>query len=434
MAYTFDVAAQRYRLPNGRFLNVGAALRSLEKDLARLTERTDQLADDYRAGRISLDDWRFQMMDTIKHVQMGSATLAKGGRQRMGPEDNGRVGQLIREQYGFLEQWVRDIQSGEAPIDGRLTSRARLYVAAGRPTYVAVQRVEAEADGFTEERSVAKEGEHCDLCLAEEAKDWQPIGTLVPIGERTCLVNCKCTMEYRKGAVAVPKPRSSGKGTSPASTTPSEPAPASEFGNLLTFEGDTSPEFQAEVRQAVASLPAGVREMLAAKGITIRAGRTITEILPELRGAEPRGYGKGWTWDTAEGLYHPQKKLIVVSEYARPEPSKPLERSTRIPGGIGHEAGHAIDDALKDQKGEGASNQAEFFDAYSQDTENEDQWSAEDRQLLEYFLQPFGAGRSEAWAEGFAIHADLPATERETVAAFRRRFPRVLRTIQRRVR
>lgn len=197
MAYVWSTSTRRYRGPSGRFIPDGQALRSLEKDLAGLVTTTDQLAAEYRAGRLSLEAWRMEMQDIIKHVAIGSATLAKGGRAQMTPADFGRVGQRVREQYGFLEDWVQQIVSGEAPLDGRLTSRARLYVAAGRPTYVAVRAADVEDAGFDQEHSETRPAEHCDQCLIEEARGWVPIGTLIPIGQRTCKVNDHCLMHYR---------------------------------------------------------------------------------------------------------------------------------------------------------------------------------------------------------------------------------------------
>lgn len=196
-SYRWDTTARRYRQPNGRFQPAGAALRSLEQDLAGLNAVTDNLAAEYRAGRMSLVQWRLEMMTVVKHVQMGAATLAKGGRAQMQPADYGRVGQLVREQYGFLEQWVTDIASGTAPIDGRLSSRARLYVAAGRPTYVAIRAADVEDAGYDQERSILGVAEHCPLCIAEDAKGWQRRGEMLPIGDRQCGNNDRCAVEYR---------------------------------------------------------------------------------------------------------------------------------------------------------------------------------------------------------------------------------------------
>jgi hypothetical protein len=196
-SYRWSEATRRYIDGRGRFIPNGQALKALEKDLANLNRLTDKLAGDLRAGRISLDAWRAEMMEIIKHTHLGSATLAKGGRAQMQPADYGRVGQIVREQYGFLEQWVRDITTGEAPLDGRLTSRAKQYVTAARPTYVAVRQADVSEAGFDEERSILTPAEHCLTCIVQDAIGWQPMGQMIPIGDRPCRANDKCRCEFR---------------------------------------------------------------------------------------------------------------------------------------------------------------------------------------------------------------------------------------------
>jgi hypothetical protein len=55
-----------------------------------------------------------------------------------------------------------------------------------------------EDAGFEEARSVLHPADHCPGCLVEAEKGWQPIGAMVPIGERDCKGNCRCTVEYRR--------------------------------------------------------------------------------------------------------------------------------------------------------------------------------------------------------------------------------------------
>lgn len=196
--YTFDPRALRYRNAfTGRFIPVGQALQSLENDLARMGRLTDALADDYRSGRIALAEWRVQMQVLVKHIQLGAVTLAKGGRQRMAPADYGRVGQMVAEQYRHLDAWTQDLASGQAPTDGRMTQRARLYATAGRPAYVAVRAAEVRDNGFDQERSILHPADHCDQCEAEAARGFVPMGELVPIGGRECGVNDRCSWEAR---------------------------------------------------------------------------------------------------------------------------------------------------------------------------------------------------------------------------------------------
>jgi hypothetical protein len=54
-----------------------------------------------------------------------------------------------------------------------------------------------EARGAEEERSILGATDSCEECIEEAEKDWSPIGSLIPVGSRTCLSSCKCVFDYR---------------------------------------------------------------------------------------------------------------------------------------------------------------------------------------------------------------------------------------------
>ncbi len=196
----WDAEAGRYRdAATGRFVTHTAIRRALEQSLANLTRRTDGLAADLRAGRISLVEWRNEMRDIVKHTQMAAAELARGGRAQMTQSDYGRVGQAVRRQYGFLEAWVEQIKAG-LPFDGRMESRARQYLRAARTTYIANETRALSARGYDEVRSVLHPAEHCAECIAEAARGFVAVSQLVPLGSRTCRSNDRCSLEFRNSS------------------------------------------------------------------------------------------------------------------------------------------------------------------------------------------------------------------------------------------
>ena len=150
-----------------------------------------------RDGTISLDAWRNSMRNEIRQQHLIAAMAAKGGRAQMTPADYGRVGQLVRKQYGYLEKFALDVDSGKVPLNGAFLSRSAMYSQASRGTYHAVERTEMMARQMTEERNILGKADHCPGCLEETARQWVGIGQLVPPGQRTCKVNCKCRLRYR---------------------------------------------------------------------------------------------------------------------------------------------------------------------------------------------------------------------------------------------
>lgn len=194
---SFNPATGRYRnVETGRFVPRPTVRRALEESLANLQRRTDTLADDLRAGRISLDEWRQEMRLTIKQVNMAAIEISVGGRAQMTQADYGEAGRIIRTEYGYLESWVNQIKAG-LPIDNRMEPRARQYLVRGRTTFIDAETDAMRGRGFDEIRSRLHPAEHCAQCLAEAARGFVPISSHVPIGQRQCRHNDRCTVEYR---------------------------------------------------------------------------------------------------------------------------------------------------------------------------------------------------------------------------------------------
>lgn len=195
-SYTWDRSALRYRDAGGRFVSraevrqaLDDALRSLRREMRETTQRM-------RAGELTVGEWRVQMQQAVKDVHLFSAALARGGWDQLTQRDFGRVGRIVRKQYGYLEKFAIAIADG-LPLDGRVLVRTDLYFEAGRETYHTTEGAAIDPDEFDQERSVLHPADHCDECVDEAEAGWQPRGEVVPIGQRLCLGRCKCTMQYR---------------------------------------------------------------------------------------------------------------------------------------------------------------------------------------------------------------------------------------------
>lgn len=159
----------------------------------------EQLAADLKAGNITLSEWEAGMRDFIRSEVNTAMILTKGGRDYVTPSDWGFVGSQIKYQYEKLSGFAADIQANPNKwLMGRmLDQRMGLYNEVGFTALAADERREAEKQNMTEERRVLQEGNNCDGCIAQAALNWQPIGTLDPIGAEECGNHCHCTFEYR---------------------------------------------------------------------------------------------------------------------------------------------------------------------------------------------------------------------------------------------
>jgi hypothetical protein len=114
----------------------------------------------------------------------------------MTPADYGRIGQIVRGEYGYLEKFAERIANGQQPLNGNLENYAQMYAEAGRGTYHQVERTVMADAGFTREFNILHPAEHCVGCLGETARGKVPIGALLPVGGRTCRRRCRCTLGY----------------------------------------------------------------------------------------------------------------------------------------------------------------------------------------------------------------------------------------------
>lgn len=195
--YLYQPRAARYRNPaTGRYISRGQVRQWVDQNIAASQRRIQQLSEALREGTINLAEWQAGMREEIKRVHLGSEMLIRGGKTQMTPADFGRVGQRVRAQYGYLNDFTEQLRRGEIRTDGSFFSRAKMYAASSRTAYHKSERDQLSALGYTKERSLLHPAEHCDLCVSEAERGWVPIGELIPIGERTCLGNDKCSIAY----------------------------------------------------------------------------------------------------------------------------------------------------------------------------------------------------------------------------------------------
>jgi len=184
----------RYRdTETGRFIKSASVRAELDRYLDASDDAARALARALRNREVSLADWELGMRRLIKNTHLNAIALERGGWANMRPQDYGRAGQIIREQYGYLKQFGLDIASGKQRIDGTLDFRAKLYTEAGRNSYYRSTHANMKAE-ITHVQSVLHARDNCRGCL-DLAGRWFRIGDpayKLP-GNRQCLSNCKCS-------------------------------------------------------------------------------------------------------------------------------------------------------------------------------------------------------------------------------------------------
>ena len=198
MPYRWDAdagASGRYRDERGRFVAGATVRRELDRYLGA-DDPAKALAGALRNRQLSVADWEVAMRRHVKNTHLNAIALERGGWANMRPQDYGRAGQIVREQYGYLKRFAGQIASGEQRLDGTLDRRAQLYTQAGRETFYRSKHANL-APGIDMVRSIKHARDSCRECEYLNGK-WFRVGDpeyKLP-GQRQCNKNCRCSEEY----------------------------------------------------------------------------------------------------------------------------------------------------------------------------------------------------------------------------------------------
>ena len=196
--WRWEPALRRYRnTRTGRFLSNDGMKELRGAFIASLYDDTNKVTGRLARREITLNGWLAEARRIVNATHIDQYILARGGRKRMTPQDWGWLGAKIKEQYReYLQPFAQAIADG-AVTEAQAARRLRMYVDAGRQSYMQGARQAAKGAGLTQERNVLSNVEHCDGCVAETRREWVAIGRLIPLTQRDCLTNDRCDIEYR---------------------------------------------------------------------------------------------------------------------------------------------------------------------------------------------------------------------------------------------
>jgi hypothetical protein len=189
---------RRYIDGRGRIVSQATVRRITEDQVADARVRMRALGESLVSGRISLAEWQLGMEAQVKRAHIAAASAARGGFAQLNQSDLGWIGARVREQYGFLRNFAREIETGRAPLDGRILSRSDLYGSAARGSGREMERRIERIAGAAFERRVLGPADHCRTCIQQARLGWQPLGRLKRIGDSECRVNCRCHFEAKR--------------------------------------------------------------------------------------------------------------------------------------------------------------------------------------------------------------------------------------------
>lgn len=199
MGWGWDAKVGRYRdQDTGRFLPVEQVRKWANESIAASEDAAGQLAKMAVDGSLRASEINTTFRESIKGEYIRQYLVGIGGEGRMTQADWGSIGGMLKEQYGHLDAFVKEIATGNL-TEGQIRTRMDMYINSAREAYERAQLKVAKKTDKKEEKWQLGQSEHCDDCLAFDAEGWQPIGHFPApgAGKTVCLTNCQCFKEYR---------------------------------------------------------------------------------------------------------------------------------------------------------------------------------------------------------------------------------------------
>jgi len=199
MGWAWDKKVGRYRdQETGRFLPVDQVRKWANESIAASEDAASQLAKMAADGSLRASEINTTFRESIKGEYIRQYLVGIGGEGRMTQADWGSIGGMLKEQYGHLDDFVKEIAAGNL-TEAQIRVRMDMYINSAREAYERAQLKVAKNTDKKEEAWMLGQSEHCDDCLAYADEGWQPLGHFPSpgAGKTVCLTNCQCHKEYR---------------------------------------------------------------------------------------------------------------------------------------------------------------------------------------------------------------------------------------------
>lgn len=180
----------------------------MDQHVDALRGRMQRHARDLAEGRITPEVFEGRMRSDIQALHIHGRLLGAGGRAQMSQSEWGKVGQRLRQEYRYLNGFVRDIEAGRMTPAGIIDRAGKYAGSAAVDQFEEARRGAQKRAGYTEKRRIALNDEGtCSTCRDEAARGWVPIDEPgFRIGHTQCQSRDRCTIEYRREGASTSLP------------------------------------------------------------------------------------------------------------------------------------------------------------------------------------------------------------------------------------
>lgn len=172
--WEWDQPSKRYRnTETGRYMGSRQMLPLRDEFIDAQKAAAGDLADRLAAGEITTNRYVEEMRGLIKTTYLDEYALAHGGRNNMTSRDFGIVGNMCRDQYGYLNNFAGEINAGELS-PAQIRARGRMYIESASRAY---ERAAAEVRGIPR------------------------LSRYPGSGDTACRANCRCYLEFEESEI-----------------------------------------------------------------------------------------------------------------------------------------------------------------------------------------------------------------------------------------
>ena len=181
--------------------------RAIDKLVKKFTKEARRVAFALNEGALSLTAFEAEMLRLIRANHTAAASIFAEGAANLTSSEIAATAGQIRSESAFMRNFTRQIRQGvRTATGGRIVGRAGMYGQAPRNTYYDVVATNQVDGGAREVRNILSAVDNCETstvpgCIEMTALGWVPVddpGFVLP-GNRTCISNCQCFLEFRGG-------------------------------------------------------------------------------------------------------------------------------------------------------------------------------------------------------------------------------------------
>lgn len=130
----YSPATKTYRDGDGNVLSQ-ETLRSVRDDyIEEISYLVSDFAANLESGAWTVPQFENAMRTRLKNAYVAEYVLGAGGADQMTQADYGRIGNMLRRQYGYLRSFLEDVAAGDESA-GTAAERARNFLGSARQAF-----------------------------------------------------------------------------------------------------------------------------------------------------------------------------------------------------------------------------------------------------------------------------------------------------------